>query len=128
MSDSAFVQHMGAATASPDAERSHGVWWDRGRLPSPISEDDDSLGKSNKTSFSDGEMAYSMSQPMSPPSCDSHDAIDPVRQSLPDRAEEPPHLAAPSAKKKVSFAMGYRADCDKCRQKVPGHYSHINWT
>lgn len=23
------------------------------------------------------------------------------------------------------LVMGYRADCEKCRQKVPGHYSHI---
>ncbi|KAL5361649.1 hypothetical protein BJX96DRAFT_87290 [Aspergillus floccosus] len=28
-------------------------------------------------------------------------------------------------KKKAPLAMGFRADCDKCRQKVPGHYSHI---
>lgn len=26
---------------------------------------------------------------------------------------------------KRSFSMGYRADCDKCRLKVPGHFSHI---
>ena len=24
-----------------------------------------------------------------------------------------------------SFSMGYRADCEKCRMKVPGHFSHI---
>lgn len=29
------------------------------------------------------------------------------------------------AKSKISFTMGYRADCEKCRLKVPGHYSHI---
>lgn len=26
---------------------------------------------------------------------------------------------------KVVFAMGYRSDCEKCRERVPGHYSHI---
>lgn len=26
---------------------------------------------------------------------------------------------------KRSFSMGYRADCEKCRLKVPGHFSHI---
>ncbi|KKZ64686.1 hypothetical protein EMCG_01374 [[Emmonsia] crescens] len=26
---------------------------------------------------------------------------------------------------KISIAMGYRADCDKCQRRVPGHYSHI---
>ena len=26
---------------------------------------------------------------------------------------------------KMVLAMGYRADCDKCRARVPGHYNHI---
>lgn len=26
---------------------------------------------------------------------------------------------------KRSFSMGYRSDCEKCRMKVPGHFSHI---
>ncbi|KAH6719140.1 hypothetical protein DL95DRAFT_391348 [Leptodontidium sp. 2 PMI_412] len=26
---------------------------------------------------------------------------------------------------KRSFSMGYRADCEKCRMKVPGHFNHI---
>jgi len=25
----------------------------------------------------------------------------------------------------TKFSMGYRADCEKCRMKVPGHFSHI---
>ena len=28
-------------------------------------------------------------------------------------------------KGKTTLAMGYRADCEKCRHKVPGHYSHF---
>ncbi|KAK9460445.1 uncharacterized protein V1516DRAFT_664844 [Lipomyces oligophaga] len=27
---------------------------------------------------------------------------------------------------KPSYSMGYRADCPKCRDRVPGHYSHIS--
>lgn len=27
-------------------------------------------------------------------------------------------------KGKMSISMGYRADCEKCRLKVPGHYNH----
>ncbi|KAL4751453.1 hypothetical protein BDW72DRAFT_173807 [Aspergillus terricola var. indicus] len=27
--------------------------------------------------------------------------------------------------RKLVFSMGYRADCDRCRNRVPGHYSHI---
>lgn len=23
------------------------------------------------------------------------------------------------------FSMGFRADCDKCKERVPGHYSHV---
>jgi hypothetical protein len=30
-----------------------------------------------------------------------------------------------TSKGKISFAMGYRVDCEKCQMKVPGHYSHI---
>lgn len=26
---------------------------------------------------------------------------------------------------KKGFSMGYKADCDKCRMKMPGHFSHI---
>jgi hypothetical protein len=26
---------------------------------------------------------------------------------------------------KRSFSIGYRADCEKCRNKVPGHFNHI---
>ncbi|KAK2808520.1 hypothetical protein FQN49_008709, partial [Arthroderma sp. PD_2] len=35
----------------------------------------------------------------------------------------PPTTTKPS--KKGSIAMGFRADCDKCQRRVPGHYSHI---
>lgn len=26
---------------------------------------------------------------------------------------------------KRGFSMGYRSDCEKCRMKVPGHFSHV---
>ena len=29
------------------------------------------------------------------------------------------------AEGKPVLSMGYRADCEKCRAKVPGHYSHV---
>ncbi|KAJ9211801.1 hypothetical protein DTO166G4_6574 [Paecilomyces variotii] len=35
------------------------------------------------------------------------------------------NAASTAEKGKISFSMGYRADCDKCRRRVPGHYSHI---
>ena len=32
------------------------------------------------------------------------------------------------AGRQARLHMGYRADCDKCRQRVPGHYTHILWS
>jgi hypothetical protein len=32
------------------------------------------------------------------------------------------------AGRQARLHMGYRADCEKCRQRVPGHYTHILWT
>ncbi|RMJ23008.1 hypothetical protein PHISP_06122 [Aspergillus sp. HF37] len=93
------------------------AWWHRRRLPSPISEDGDSLGKSRKT-FNSGEMTPSTSQAVFSPTWDPLHAIDPT--------SPPAHPAdTPSTKKKVGVSMGYRADCDKCRLKISGHYSHI---
>ncbi|EEH04437.1 conserved hypothetical protein [Histoplasma capsulatum G186AR] len=53
------------------------------------------------------------------------------RQPAYDNASsENSDTAIPQRKKtggpnKMSIAMGYRADCDKCQRRVPGHYSHI---
>ncbi|KAI4143913.1 MAG: hypothetical protein L6R39_004389 [Caloplaca ligustica] len=30
-----------------------------------------------------------------------------------------------ATKGKMTISMGYRADCDKCRMRVPGHYNHL---
>ncbi|PGH13646.1 hypothetical protein AJ79_03494 [Helicocarpus griseus UAMH5409] len=42
---------------------------------------------------------------------------------------EPPPVSNDStprpSRTKLSIAMGYRADCDKCQRRLPGHYSHI---
>lgn len=32
---------------------------------------------------------------------------------------------ATPTKGKMTISMGYRADCEKCRMKVPGHYNHF---
>ena len=41
--------------------------------------------------------------------------------SLP-RVRQPPTLAK---RGKPMFSMGFRADCEMCRNRVPGHYNHI---
>lgn len=30
-----------------------------------------------------------------------------------------------AGEQKKTFSMGYRSDCEKCRDRVPGHFSHI---
>lgn len=128
------VQHTGPLVSnSPDSERTDDTArWYRRRLPSPISDDGDSFAKSSKASMSDAEMAYTTSQPVSPPPLESYQFIDTIQQDespfidYTKSANQPscPSSASP-AKKKATFSMGYRADCDKCRDKVLGHYSHI---
>ncbi|EDU51134.1 hypothetical protein A1F94_009648 [Pyrenophora tritici-repentis] len=84
------------------------------RMPSPISEDDD---------IPDTPTALTQSQ-LSRLSV-SHDYME---------TEESSNLVppiTPRTRKRSGaltgmgrFSMGYRDDCEKCRQRVPGHYSH----
>ncbi|QKX62432.1 uncharacterized protein TRUGW13939_09593 [Talaromyces rugulosus] len=128
-------------------------WWRRRRLPSPISESGDTaeeqqLNEPLTSPPIDEEDTLDMSNwPDSPSSMavDS-DITSPPPQTflqVPEQSLDIParlysddhhHMAAISEpvttattrrKGKISFAMGYRADCEKCQMKVPGHYSHI---
>ncbi|KAK9368973.1 hypothetical protein V1509DRAFT_639329 [Lipomyces kononenkoae] len=56
----------------------------------------------------------------------SDDTVDPVQASL--DVEQPQmrsHNQLPQRRRKLVYSMGYRADCEKCRAKIRGHYSHI---
>jgi len=49
-------------------------------------------------------------------------------QGLPTPPYMAPRLAAqqrPTTGQTTVFSMGFRADCEKCKMKIPGHYSHI---
>ncbi|KAK9360459.1 hypothetical protein V1504DRAFT_454861 [Lipomyces starkeyi] len=35
------------------------------------------------------------------------------------------HNELPQKRRKLVYSMGYRADCEKCRAKIRGHYSHM---
>ncbi|PWY69574.1 hypothetical protein BO70DRAFT_365847 [Aspergillus heteromorphus CBS 117.55] len=93
------------------------VWWCGQRLPSPVSDNGDGMPASGKDSVSDVDMSYNISQPASPP--DLHQPTFLTDHPMPEYTPVSP------SKKKTAFSMGYRADCDKCRRRVPGHYSHI---
>lgn len=92
----------------------------RRRLPSPISEDESMLFSVNPIS----------------PSGMTEDVFNGLNVSLGDscsptantpRVERPPAEEAASIhpRTKAKLSMGYRADCEKCRARVPGHYNHV---
>tara|TARA_R110002003_G_scaffold55_5_gene4977 strand:- start:26412 stop:26990 length:579 start_codon:yes stop_codon:yes gene_type:complete len=87
------------------------------RMPSPISEDDD---------IPDTPTALTQSQ-LSRLSFAQAEHMD--TEDGPSALAVPP---TPRGRKRSGaltgmgrFSMGYRDDCDKCRTRVPGHYSHF---
>ncbi|KFH47443.1 hypothetical protein ACRE_016940 [Hapsidospora chrysogenum ATCC 11550] len=103
------------------------------RLPSPISECcDDSATTSLHQSSSHGMQhpnAMMDVEPRSssqPPETDAGDSPGPSperRGHMRSKHTINTWTWQPGMKK--SFSIGYRADCEKCRLKVPGHFNHI---
>ncbi|GES63037.1 hypothetical protein ABOM_010980 [Aspergillus terreus] len=83
------------------------------RLPSPVSE-----GEDPQTSLGGASATVNMTDHLLDHKLESGGL--PSNKTMSQAA-----TAKPGKKKKAPLAMGFRADCDKCRQKVPGHYSHI---
>lgn len=79
----------------------------RRRLPSPISEDEAMPSSSEMGGMLD-QLDMGTSKPQ-----------------IPFRTNRMWGAAAPSTKGKLTLSMGYRADCEKCQMKVPGHYNHF---
>jgi hypothetical protein len=93
------------------------------RMPSPITEDDD---------FPDTPTAFTQSQ-LSRLSVDEQMELESMHGDDSSLTPPPGVVTTPTTGRKRSgalsgrgrFIMGYRDDCDKCRQRVPGHYSHF---
>ncbi|MCJ1306616.1 hypothetical protein MMC25_000259 [Agyrium rufum] len=49
----------------------------------------------------------------------------PRRGAVSNHVGSPGFSPGGTEKGKVVLSMGYRADCEKCRERVPGHYSHV---
>lgn len=111
-----------------ETQQDDAAWTDAPRL-SDGSDDDGGGGMADladmadmaddKAGGSDAEMSFLLGG-----SC----SISPQQQSgvQPGAGAGPRPSAAPaSTPRKVTFCMGFRADCEKCQQRVPGHYSHI---
>ncbi|PSN67508.1 hypothetical protein BS50DRAFT_600867 [Corynespora cassiicola Philippines] len=103
-------------TAQPDHDRGR-------RMPSPISEDDDI--PDTPTTLTQSQLSrLSVSHAAQAQTLDRMDA-----DMAPPLAVPP----TPTRGRKRSgaltgmgrFSIGYRDDCEKCRQRVPGHYSHF---
>lgn len=108
-----------AMTENPSATHSEPgyVHNQRRRLPSPISEDESMLFSANPVSPSGGiinRLDVRLDGSYSP------------TQHIP-RAERPlaEEAASMQTRTKAKLLMGYRADCEKCRVRVPGHYNHV---
>ncbi|KAH6894441.1 hypothetical protein B0T10DRAFT_558573 [Thelonectria olida] len=124
------------------------------RLPSPISEGDDSMEAFPGTvmafdpSDSDHhhpDLQYIAPQPSPPHAMEHPNAMMDVESQFSTQAvdgDEDPTTPSPNRRSharnrhtinnwtwqpgmKKSFSIGYRSDCEKCRLKVPGHFNHI---
>ncbi|KAL8801979.1 MAG: hypothetical protein Q9182_004108 [Xanthomendoza sp. 2 TL-2023] len=94
-------------TLPTQQEVAHDLFLRRRRLPTPISEDE---------------------------AMDAPDGMGGMLGRLEMDSKAPPQISFKTnkmwgsgttpSKGKMSISMGYRADCDKCRMKVPGHYNH----
>lgn len=83
------------------------------RLPSPISEDE-----AMDFPPAPENSPLESSAPIEP------DQTPPLGLRTPARLAQPLISQSPS-KGKIMFAMGFRADCEMCRNRVPGHSNHI---
>lgn len=118
---------------SEDGE-SEADWWRRRRLPSPAespiisqpmdTDDLTSPGIMDALSFDNirahnSEMDHDKND--SPPlSCSSNGS---KGHAMFERRSDP----GQDTPRKGKLVMGFRADCEKCQKRVPGHYSHIVW-
>lgn len=85
------------------------------RMPSPISEDEDI--PDTPTAFTQSQLSrLSFSQQM-----DTEETS--TTLTLPPTPRGRKRSGALTGVGR--FSMGYRDDCEKCRQRVPGHYSHF---
>lgn len=133
--DQGFIPETEVSGLHPDAATDHEtVWWTLPGIPSPISEDEGVCVTGTGTPASEAEMPHTTSHLASSHSYGIHhdQALwnTDMRTPSTNISCEGPEPSIPSAntasnKKKLNIFMGYRADCEKCQQKIPGHYSHI---
>ena len=128
--ESAVSPHTIPRTMATD-ESWNTVQQNNRRLPSPISECEDPMHASLRASSPTQGMEHPNAMEMEPRSASVPPEMDPDSPGpSPERRGHTRHKHTintwtwqPGMKK--SFSIGYRADCEKCRLKVPGHFNHI---
>ena len=104
------------ATAVPTI-REEDEWWRRRDLPSPASDQDSSMiSPMGEADGMMGRLNVGSGPGIRSPTSRSSNAVNPM---FLHRTE------SQGTERSSRLLMGYRAECEKCRQKVPGHYSHI---
>ncbi|KAL8872322.1 MAG: hypothetical protein Q9174_002029 [Haloplaca sp. 1 TL-2023] len=89
-------------------ELAHDLFLRRRRLPSPISEDE-----AMDTPEGMGGMMGKLDM-----------GTRNSREGIPFKTNKMWGGGSPVQKGKMTISMGFRADCEKCRMRVPGHYNH----
>ncbi|OCK78715.1 hypothetical protein K432DRAFT_356302 [Lepidopterella palustris CBS 459.81] len=102
---------VGISRKQPDRDR---------RMPSPISEDEaDTPTTMAESRLSRLSVAGIEGMEMDEEAMQRSETVSSTTMKKKGRARS----GAITDKRK--FSMGYREDCDKCRARVPGHYSHF---
>lgn len=91
------------------------------RMPSPISEDEDIPDTPTALTQSQlSRLSVSHEKPEDMEMDEDHYTT-PLALPLTPRGRKRSGALTSTPR----FSMGYRDDCEKCRQRVPGHYSHF---
>ena len=106
----------GPTSSQSEREVDHESQLRRRRLPTPISEDEamDSPTTMTGDKLDRLDIGTENYEPRSP--------LERHRNNNTPAAGEG---TASSKGRKTTLSMGYRADCEKCRTRVPGHYNHV---
>lgn len=105
-----------APTGSSQFEVNHSLFLRRRRLPSPISEDENMV---SQTEMTEGTMERPDMRTISTNGVPSWDPFGRGKNDIASPASPGPKTG------RAMLSMGYRADCEKCRTRVPGHYNHF---
>ena len=104
----------GPTFSLPRQELDHESQIRRRRLPTPISEDEAMDSPTTITMLDRLDMATDIFE--------KQPSMERQRKTSTWPAA---HGIAGAKGGKTTLSMGYRADCEKCRTRVPGHYNHV---